>query len=72
MLHYISLPIYPLHFAKFCTFQKQLKTLRNCWYLVKTTLAVYLSFYKLLFFESFIVFREPTIKLVTEIFDLQK
>ena len=27
--------------------------LRNCWYLVKTTLVVYLNFYKLIFFETF-------------------
>ena len=48
------------------------KTLRNCRYLVKTTLAIYLIFYKLIFFESLIIFLEPTIKLITGIFDLQK
>ena len=36
------------------------------------TLAVYLIPYKLIFFESLIIFLEPTIKLITGIFDLQK
>ena len=39
---------------------------------MKTTLAVYLIFYKLIYFESLIIFLEPTIKLITGIFDLQK
>ena len=39
--------------------------------MVKTTVAVYLIFYKLIFFESLIMFLEPTIKLITGIFDLQ-
>ena len=39
-------------------------------YLVKTTLAFYIIFYKLIFFESLIVFVEPTIKLMAVIFDL--
>ena len=52
----ISLPIYPLHFPKFCLIQKQQKTLRNCRYLVKATLAVNLIFYKLIFFETLIIF----------------
>ena len=34
--------------------------------------AVYLIFYKLIFFESLIMFLESTIKLITGIFDLQK
>ena len=38
---------------------------------MKTTLAVYLIFYKLMIFES-LMFLEPTIKPITEIFDLQK
>ena len=38
---------------------------------MKTTLAVYLIFYKLMIFES-LIFLEPTIKPITEIFDLQK
>ena len=42
------------------------------WYLVKTTLVIYLIFYQLIFSESLILFLEPTIKLITEIFDLQK
>ena len=62
--------MYPLHFPKFCPIRKQ-KTPRNCWYLVKTTLAVYLIFYKLVFFKSLIIFLESTIKLIAEIFDLQ-
>ena len=37
-----------------------------------TTLVVQLSFYKLTFFESLIMFLEPPIKLITEMFDLQK
>ena len=37
----------------------------------KTALVVYLIFYKLKFFESFIMFLEPTIKLITGIYDLQ-
>ena len=71
IFHYISLPIYPLHFPKFCLIQKK-KKLRNCQYLVKTTFAVYLVFYKLIFFESLIIFLKPTLKLITRIFDLQK
>ena len=61
-----------------CTFQNSApfknnkKTLKNCRYWVKTTLAVYLTFYKLIFSETFIIFLEPTIKLNTGIFDLQK
>ena len=39
--------------------------------MVKTTLAVYLIFYKLIFFESLIIVLETTIKLITGIFDLQ-
>ena len=39
--------------------------------MIKTTLAVYLIFYKLIFFESLIIFIEPTIKLITGIFDFQ-
>ena len=33
------------------------------------TLAVYLIFYKLIFFETLIMFLESTIKVITEIFD---
>ena len=40
ILHYILLPIYPLHFPNFCPIQKHQKMLRNYRYLVKTTLAV--------------------------------
>ena len=43
-LHYISLPIYPLHFSTFCPIEKQWKTLRNCRYFAKTTLVVYMIF----------------------------
>ena len=39
---------------------------------MKATFAVYLIFYKLIFFESLIIFLEPTIKLITRMFDLQK
>ena len=38
-----------------------------CWYLVKTTLAVYLIFDKIIFFESLIIFLEPVNKLFTGI-----
>ena len=37
--------------------------LRHCQYWVKTTLAIYLISYKLIFFESLIIFLEPTSKL---------
>ena len=33
---------------------------------------VYLIFYKLIFFKTLNIFLEPTIKLITGIFDLQK
>ena len=72
ILHYISLPIYPLLFRKFCLIQKQQKSLRNYRFLVKTNLAVNLVAHKLLFSETLINFLEPTIKLITGIFDLQK
>ena len=67
----ISLPIYPLHFPKFCPIPKQ-KTLRNCRCLVKTNPTIYLIFYKLVFFETLIIFLEPTIKSITGIFDMKK
>ena len=35
------------------------------------TVVVYLIFHKLIFFESLFIFLEPTIKLITRIFDLQ-
>ena len=72
VLHYSSLPIYPLYLPKFCPIQKQLEILKNCQYLAKTTLGVCLIFYKLIFFETLIVFLESTIKLITRIFDFQK
>ena len=72
ILNYISLSIYPLHFSKFCPIQKQQKTLRNCRYLVKTTLAVNQIIYKRIFFETLVIFLESTIKLITGIFDFQK
>ena len=46
--------------------------IKCCWYFMKTTLAVYLIVYKLRFFESLIIFLESTIKLITEIFYLQR
>ena len=39
---------------------------------MKITLAVYLFLFKLIFFETLIIFFESTRKLITEIFDLQK
>ena len=44
---------------------KNAKNLKTCRYLVKTTIAAYLIFYKLIFFESLIIFLEPTMKLIT-------
>ena len=40
--------------------------------MVKATVTVYLIFYKLIFFETLMLFLEPSIELVTEMFDLQK
>ena len=64
-------PKFALHFTSYLSIalskilpnskNKKKKTLRNCWYFVKTTLAVYLSFYKLTFFETLIIFLESTI-----------
>ena len=51
---------------------KTIKTLRNYRYLVKTTLVVYLIFYSVVFFETFIIFLETTTKVITGIFDFQK
>ena len=53
ILHYISLPIFPMHFSKFCPIQNQWKTLRNCRHLVKTTLAIYLIFLQVHIFWNF-------------------
>ena len=53
ILHYISLPIFPMHFSKFCPIQNQWKTLRNCRHLVKTTLAIYLIFLQIHIFWNF-------------------
>ena len=39
--------------------------LKNCWYLLKAILVVYLIFQILIFFWNFDYFLEPTIKLVT-------
>ena len=72
IFHYILLPIYPLDFTKFCPIQKKQKTLRNCRYLVKATLVLYLIFKKLILFETLIIFLEPTLKFITRIFDMQK
>ena len=45
-MHYNALPIYQLEFQKFCFIKK---ILENCRYLVKTTFAVYLIIFKLIF-----------------------
>ena len=50
-MHYITLPIYPLHFQKFCPFQKQEKGYLSV--SGKNDPAVYLIFYKLIFFWNF-------------------
>ena len=49
-----------------------IKKLKNCQYLVKRTLAVYLIFYKPISFETLNIFLESKIKLTTGIFDFQK
>ena len=65
-------PKFALHFTSYLSIalskilpnskkKKKKKTLRNCWCFVKTTLAVYQSFYKLTFFETLIIFLESTI-----------
>ena len=64
--HYILLPIYQ-HTSK--TVKNAAKKYR-C--LTKMTTAVYLNFYELIFFETSVIFLGPTIKLITEISDLQK
>ena len=71
-MHYISLPIYRLAFPNICPIQKQKKNAKKLSLLVKTTLAVYLIFDKLIFFETLTIFLETAIKLITGIFDLQK
>ena len=58
--------------SKILPHSKTKKALINCRYLVKTTLAVCLIFYKLIFFETLITFPESIIKLITRIFDFQK
>ena len=50
---------------------KTIKKAKKLSYLVKATLAVYLIFYKLRFFETLMKFLESTIKLITGIIDLQ-
>ena len=61
-------PKFALHFTSYLSIalskilpNSKKKTLRNCWCFVKTTLAVYQSFYKLTFFETLIIFLESTI-----------
>ena len=49
---------------------KTTKALTSCWYFMKTILVVYPIFYKLIYFETSIIFREPIIKLIREILDL--
>ena len=52
--------------SKILLHSKTIKTLRNCWYLVKTTPAVHLKlFYKFMFFETLIILLESTIKFIT-------
>ena len=45
---------------------------KNCWYLVKATLAVCLIFYKVTFFETLIIFSDRTTMLIEGTIDLQK
>ena len=70
VLHIISYVSIVL--SKVLPHSKTIKNAKKLSYLVKTTLAVYLIFSKLIFFETLIMFLEPTIKLITGIFDLQK
>ena len=65
---YILLPVYQLHFQKFCLIQNQWKRLKTYLYLVKTTLKVCLIFH----IEASIIFLGPTIKLNTKMFDFHK
>ena len=44
---YISHPIYQIHFRRFCPFQNNDKTQRNCPYLVKKTFTAFLILCKL-------------------------
>ena len=47
---------------------KNNKNTRNCSYLVTKTLAFHVLFYKLIFFETLIIFLSPTIELITKVF----
>ena len=58
--------------SKILHYSKTVKTLRSCRYLDKTTLVVYLIFYKLIFFETLILFPESLITLITGAFALEK
>ena len=58
--------------SKILPHSKTIKNAKNCRYLAKTTLAIYLIFYKLIFFETLIIFLESSIKSITGIFDFQK
>ena len=58
--------------SKILPYSKTVKTLRSCRYLDKTTLVVYLIFYKLIFFETLILFPESLITLITGAFALKK
>ena len=49
-----------------------MKNSENCRYLVKTTPTLYPVLYKLIFFETLIIFLETAIKPITEIVDFQK
>ena len=59
---YVSLSIYQTIFWKVCRIQKQQKILRNCWCLANRTPTVCFLFYKLIFFETLIIFLGYTIE----------
>ena len=66
------LSIYEPLFQKFCPIQKQKTILKSCQYLVKTTVVVNPIFFKLIFFDTSVMFLEYTIKSILGLSDLQK
>ena len=59
-------------FSKILLHSKTIKNTKNLLVLVELTLAICLTFYKLISFETSIIFLEPKIKLITGVFDLLK
>ena len=71
---------FALHFTSFLSIacfkilphSKTIKNAKKLSAFGETIPVVYLIFYKLIFFETLIIFLEPAIKLIAGIFDLQK